>query len=87
VTDPLGRYLDQTEIYAGKYLGDKVFFSGSARLREDPLVDTSRLRLDSEIGIEFDTPFGLVQWKIAPSRPENLFISDQSLSLSWRLSY
>jgi hypothetical protein len=45
------------------------------------------LSLDSELGVEFDTPFGLVQWTMAPSSPESLFISDQSLSVSWKLSY
>ncbi|HET7838866.1 MAG TPA: translocation/assembly module TamB domain-containing protein, partial [Rectinemataceae bacterium] len=84
--DPLGRYLDQTALYAGKYVADSVFVHGSARLREDPLVRASGLRLDSELGLEFDTPFGLVQWSVAPSHPENLFISDQSLSITWRLS-
>jgi hypothetical protein len=86
-SDPLGRYLDETEVYAGKYLGDSIFIYGSARLSEDPLVRAGRLSLDSELGVEFDTPFGLVQWTMAPSSPESLFISDQSLSVSWKLSY
>jgi translocation and assembly module TamB len=84
---PLARYLDESALYAGKYLGDAVFIHGSARLREDPLVRSSGLSLDSELGAEFDTPFGLVQWTVTPSSPESLFISDQSISVSWKLSY
>ncbi|HTX74252.1 MAG TPA: translocation/assembly module TamB domain-containing protein [Rectinemataceae bacterium] len=86
-TDPLGRYLDQSALYVGKYIGDSVFLHGEARFREDPLVGAQPLRIDSELGIEFDTPFGLIQWSIAPSSPESLYIKDQSLSLTWRFSY
>jgi hypothetical protein len=85
--NPLSRYLDSTELYAGKYLSDSIFAYGSARLREDPLAGSDRLRIDSEFGMELDTPFGQVQWTIAPNHWDDLLISDQSLSLSWRLSY
>jgi hypothetical protein len=85
--NPLGRYLDRTELYAGKYLSDSIFAYGSARLREDPLAGAVGLRIDSEFGVELDTPFGLVQWTIAPNHWNDLLISDQSLSLSWKLSY
>jgi len=86
-TNPLARYLDQTALYVGKYLGDSVFLHGQLRFQQDPLVSTEPLRIDSELGIEFDTPFGLVQWTIAPTRPDTLYVSDQSLSVTWRLSY
>jgi translocation and assembly module TamB len=85
--NPLSRYLDSSELYAGKYLSDSIFAYGSARLREDPLAGSDRLRIDSEFGLELETPFGLVQWTIAPSHWNDLLISDQSLSLSWKLSY
>jgi len=85
--NPLGRYLDSTELYAGKYLSDSIFAYGSAMLREDPLAGAVGLRIDSEFGVELDTPFGLLQWTIAPNHWDDLLISDQSLSLSWRLSY
>ncbi|MBL8968059.1 MAG: translocation/assembly module TamB domain-containing protein, partial [Spirochaetaceae bacterium] len=87
-TGDLGAYLDETELYAGKYLGEGLFLYGSARLREaDPLVGSGLLRLDSELGVEFDTPFGLLLWSVKPTPAglENLYISDQSLSLTWRL--
>jgi len=86
--NPLSRYLDSTELYAGKYLSDSIFAYGSVRLEdEDPLAGKDKLGIDSEFGVELDTPFGLVQWTIAPSHWDDLLISDQSLSLSWRLSY
>jgi len=88
-SDPLASYLDETSLYAGKYLGESIFVHGSARLSEndDPLVPSSVLRLDLELGAEFDTPFGLLQWTVNPSSPESLYIKDQSISLSWKLSY
>ena len=87
--NPLSRYLDETNLYAGKYLGDSVFVHGSARLSEDEatLVSTNDLQLDLEFGAEFDTPFGLLQWTVTPNSPESIFIRDQSISISWKLAY
>ena len=85
--DLVGSYLDQTSLYAGKYVGDSIFVYGTASIREDPLVRAIGLRLDSELGAELETPFGLVQWTLTPSSPESLFMRDQSISISWKLSY
>jgi translocation and assembly module TamB len=81
----LASYLDGTSLYVGKYLGDTVFVHASASVDKDPLVSMGLLRLDSEFGVDFDTPFGRLMWSVSPENPENLFISDQSLSLSWKL--
>jgi hypothetical protein len=82
--DPLARYLDQSELYLGKYITDSVFLHAGLRFREDPLVSSSRLRLDSEFGIELDSPFGLINWSITPSTEEGSLVTGQQLSLSWR---
>lgn len=89
-TEPtgLGSYLDETSLFAGKYLDERTFLYASLSLREeDPLVPSGPLLLDSEVGVEFDTPFGTLLWSVKPTSKslENLYISDQSLSLSWRL--
>jgi hypothetical protein len=81
----LGDYLQETSLYAGMYLSDAIFLHGSARLTTDPLVSPVALGLDSEIGVDFETPFGLLQWNFRPQHPAQLFVNDQSLSLSWRL--
>ena len=57
------------------------------KFREDPLVSASRLRLDSEFGIELDSPFGLINWSITPSLNEGSLVTGQELSLSWRYVY
>jgi translocation and assembly module TamB len=82
--DPLARYLDQSELYLGKYITNSVFLHAGLRFREDPLVSSSRLRLDSEFGIELDSPFGLINWSITPSSDEGSLVTGQQLSLSWR---
>jgi translocation and assembly module TamB len=83
---PLGRYFDQTEIYLGKYLSDSVFAHASMSLHEAPLAAVYPLTLDSELGVELDTPFGIVQWNVTPKHFENLLVNDQSLSLIWKFS-
>ena len=83
----LSDYLRETSLYAGKYLSDSIFLHGSARLDADPLVGAGSLGLNSEIGVDFETPFGLLQWTFRPQHPEQLFIDDQSLSLTWRLAF
>ncbi|HEY9054244.1 MAG TPA: translocation/assembly module TamB domain-containing protein, partial [Rectinemataceae bacterium] len=82
--DPLARYMDQSELYIGKYLTDSVFLHAGLKFREDPLESASRLRLDSEFGIELDSPFGLINWSITPSWNEGSLVTGQQLSLSWR---
>ena len=83
----LGSYLDNTYLYAGKFLGTSAFVHAALRLREDPLVTPTNLRLDSEFSVEFETPFGLLRWNVSPRLSDSLFISDQSLSLSWKISF
>jgi len=85
--DPLARYLDQSELYVGKYLTDSAFLHAGLKFREDPLVSSSRLRLDSEFGIELNSPFGLINWSITPSLDEGSLVTGQQLSLSWRYVY
>ena len=85
--DPLARYLDKSELYVGKYIGNAAFLHGSIKLREDPLVASSQLRLDSEIGIELDSPFGILSWSLSPTAGDGALVEGQKLSLSWRIPY
>ena len=85
--EPLASYLDQSELYFGKYITDAAFFHASVRFRDDPLVSASRLRLDSEFGIEFESPLGLINWSITPSLEEGSLVTGQELSLSWQYMY
>jgi translocation and assembly module TamB len=83
----LNRYFDQSELYAGKYLTDSIFAHASMRVENNPLAGANTLGLDSELGLEMDSPFGLIQWSMDKKSWDNLVISDESLSLSWKLAY
>ena len=89
----LSRYFDQTELYAGKYLNDLTFTHASLSLIGDPLAGSNTLTLNSslgmdfELGVELDSPFGLIQWNVDPKTYENQLIVDQSLSLSWKFAF
>jgi translocation and assembly module TamB len=45
------------------------------------------LEPDLELSLEWSTPFFMLEWSFLPKHPENLFLSDNSLSFSWRYSY
>ena len=86
--NPLARYFDQTSIYVGKYLNDSIYTYGSIGFQESaPLVGTDTSIINWDLGIELDAPFGRLTWALAPEDWKNLKFSDQSLSLSWKLSY
>ena len=86
-SDTLSRYFDQSELYAGKYVTDSIFAHASMSVQNDPLAGANKLGIDSEVGVELDSPFGLIQWTMDKKSWDKLLISDQSLSLSWKLSY
>ncbi|MFQ3621801.1 MAG: translocation/assembly module TamB domain-containing protein, partial [Spirochaetales bacterium] len=88
----LGRYLDKSSIFIGKYIGTDLFVEYLLQLRaQDPFTDNIRpfggLSLESEIIFEWKTPFFLLAWSFQPKTPEELFIRDNTLSLRWRFSF
>ena len=88
IDNPLARYFDRTSIYMGKYLNDSVFAYGSLGLREStPLAGSSTSIINYDLGVELDAPFGRLTWALAPDDWKSLKFSDQSFTLSWKLSY
>ncbi|UTC74550.1 translocation/assembly module TamB domain-containing protein [Treponema sp. OMZ 792] len=93
----IGNYFDNTSVYIGKYFGSAIYADAMLHLSYyDPLsakTDVVRkpvygnLLFQPEIGFEMNTPFVLLRWHIAPSRPDSLFVSDTGLTLSWKFSY
>jgi hypothetical protein len=87
-SNTLARYFDQTSVYAGKYLNNSIFAYGSIGVQElTPLVGTDLSIINWELGLELEAPFGRLTWALSPEDWKNLKFSDQSLSLSWKLSY
>ncbi len=88
----LGKYLDNTTLFLGKYLGTDLFLELLVQLRaDDPLSATTQsltgLSVESELSLEWQTPFFLLQWSLAPDNPESLFLTDNTVSFSWEYSY
>ncbi len=88
----LGTYLDNTTLFLGKYLGSDLFLELLVELRaRNPLdqdaIAIGGMEVDPEIGLEFDTPFFLLQWSFFPRTPESLFVADNTFEFSWQFSY
>lgn len=88
----LGQYLDNTTLFMGKYLGTDLFLELLVQLRA---AETSALEpqslagieVDSELGLEWQTPFFLLEWSFFPRDPSSLFLADNTISFSWEYSY
>jgi hypothetical protein len=83
----IGNYLDNTAVFMGKYVGQDMFVQTMLSLKYDPLqVDYGGVKPELDIGLDFQTPLFDVRWSLTPSNAQNMFISDQSISLVWRWS-
>ncbi len=97
VAPSLGSYLNNTSLFMGRYLGESVFGQAVVQLRaqdmQDPLQEDPGIQrlggvlIDSEISLEWQTPFFLLEWNFAPQTPEELFIRDNTFTFSWSFSY
>ncbi len=89
--------LDNTSVSLGKYLGNDLFLEMLVQAAAAADVHRRRhsrpagsiaasigLQPDLELSIEWATPFFLLDWSFIPQHPETLFLSDNSLSFSWR---
>lgn len=77
---------DNTTIVVGKYLGDDVFFEALVRVESDDVSLAPELHTDLELSLEWSTPFFLLEWSLLPSLTD-VFLTDNSLSLSWNFNY
>ncbi len=92
-----GNYFDNTTVYMGKYLGSAIYADALMHfsyydnkspevLGNEPGV-YGNLLFQPELGLEVTTPFFLLRWGFSPRHPETLFVSDNSVTLSWKLAY
>ncbi len=94
-TPSLGTYLNNTSVFMGRYLGDAVFGQFLVQMRSRDVFDPATqeieridgVLIDSEISLEWQTPFFLLEWNLAPQNPEELFIRDNTFTFSWSFSY
>ena len=88
----LGQYLENTSVFLGKYLGSELFMELLFGLRSrgpfEPIPPgEGPIELEAEIGLEWQTPLFLLQWRFFPSNPETLFVTDNQIEFSWEFSY
>ena len=83
--------LDNTTLSLGKYIGSDLFLEALLRLQSPALgagaPSGSGLESDLELSLEWATPFFLLEWSFIPQTQETLYVTDNSLSLRWRLTY
>jgi hypothetical protein len=91
--------LDNTSVSLGKYIGNDLFLEMLVRLQQPQIpvaivtssggliAASTQLQPDLELSLEWATPFFLLDWSFEPQHPETMFLSDNSLSFSWRISY
>jgi hypothetical protein len=91
--------LDNTSVSLGQYLGNDLFLEMLVRLQQPQVpvavvapggglvAASTGLQADFELSLEWATPFFLLDWSFLPKHPETMFLSDNSLSFSWRITY
>ncbi|GHV85894.1 hypothetical protein AGMMS50230_15020 [Spirochaetia bacterium] len=94
----VGTYLDNTTIFAGKYLSPDLFLQGMFTFRYDEYqVQYGGIRVEPELGLDFRTPLFDIRWNLRPkyeeyfytgqlSDPVAGYVSGQSITLIWRWS-
>ncbi|WP_455383077.1 hypothetical protein, partial [Salinispira pacifica] len=90
----LGKYLDNTTVFLGKYLGTDLFLELLVQLQaQNPFSTTEQARsfgglvINPEINLDWRTPFFDLQWSFLPQNPQTLFLTDNTISLSWGFTY
>jgi len=86
----LGSYFDNTTIFGGKYVGQSMFVQGMLSMRRDGIAGAGGggLALQPDIGIDFQGPminnYNLrIRWDLVPASPENWFVNDNSITLTF----
>ncbi len=89
----IGRYLDNTTLFLGKYFGNDIFLEAMIRLRSDDvsaedLNTAGNLYVESELSFEWKTPLFLLDFSLMPDFTD-LFSTGTtaSLGLSWGFSF
>ena len=84
----VGNYFDNTTVFIGKYIGQDMFVQGMATLRYDENSDLfGGLTVELDVGIELQSPFVNIRWDFFPYHPENWWVNDNSITLSWSKSF
>ena len=81
----LGHYFDNTTIFGGRYFGQNMFVQGMLSMRAEP---DGSMSFQPDIGIDLQGPtIGdidfRIRWDFVPMHPENWFVNDNSITLTF----
>ena len=84
----IGNYFDNTTVFIGKYIGNDMFAQGTLTLRYDENdMSFGGIRFEPDIGFELQSPFFGIRWSFFPNHPENWWVNDHSITLTWRKTF
>jgi hypothetical protein len=84
----VGNYFDNTTVFLGKYIGADMFAQTMLALRYDEnKTSYGGLSFEWDIGVEFQTPLLNIRWDFIPAHPENWWVNDNSITLTWRKTF
>ena len=86
--DRVGNYFDNTTVFLGKYIGSDMFVQSMLSLRYDENnASSGGLTFEPDIGVELQTPLFNIRWDFIPAHPETWYVSDNSITFTWRKSF
>jgi len=84
----VGNYFDNTTVFIGKYIGQDMFIQGMLTMKYDENSAVfGGIRFEPDIGIELQSPYFSIRWDFFPYHPENWWVNDNSITLSWSKSF
>jgi hypothetical protein len=84
----VGNYFDNTTVFLGKYIGRDMFVQSMLSLRYDKNKTTmGGYAFEPDIGVELETPLFNIRWDFIPTHPENWYVDDNSITLTWTRSF
>jgi translocation and assembly module TamB len=87
-TNRFGNFLDNTTVFIGKYVGNDMFVQGTLTMKYDENKRSfGGLKFEPDIGIDLQSPFFGIRWSFFPNHPENWWVDDNSITLTWRKSF
>jgi len=87
------RYLEDTSLFVGEYIGEYLFLEGSLVVDYDEsrsvLSTFGGLELNLNLSLQFITPFVLIDWTYDPTtNPDSgYFLPQNTISFTWQYSY
>jgi hypothetical protein len=84
----IGNYFDNTALYGGKYIGNAMFVQGMFSMRYDEnQASFGGLRFEWDIGVELQSPLFNIKWDFMPTHPENWWVNDNTITVTWNRSF